>query len=308
MKSMFVLVSLVGAAASAAAQECRIEFQRADNMWAAPGRPDGQLGTETLTLKPGETKVFNTDWKYEKRRNDGQNYYGSHVRMLRNTGTLPVKLSMTGSNVQAGGMYTQVIGQRVLGQLEAGKSASQLRADLQEVSCPAGSKEAKAEDGTGGGKTPGGNANPPQQVVVPPPAGLSARQQPSGEIVLNWAPSSEVKEYRVYVDPPPQPQLAGRPAIVSAGRGPGHFVIMVPRNVAPGTVYRASIEALGNNGTISPRASFPPIPVQVAATGGGTGGGAPSTPATSGSADKKCPPGQFVTGISASGALLCAPG
>jgi hypothetical protein len=26
---------------------------------------------ETLTLKPGETKVFNTDWKYEKRRNDG---------------------------------------------------------------------------------------------------------------------------------------------------------------------------------------------------------------------------------------------
>ena len=107
-----------------------------------------------------------------------------------------------------------------------------------------------------------------------------------------------------------------RPADVrpsSAGTGPGHFVIMVPRNVAPGTVYRASIEKVGTNSTISQRASFPPVQVQVAATGGGTGSGSPSgsgsssTPATPASGDKRCPPGQFVTGISNSGALICAP-
>jgi|RhiMethySRZTD1v2_1073278.scaffolds.fasta_scaffold264556_1 hypothetical protein len=303
-----VLVSLATVAVSAVAQECKIEYQRADNMWAAAGRPDGQLGTETLTLKPGETKVFNTDWKYEKRRNDGTNYYGSHVRVLRNAGTLPVKLAMTGNNAQTGSAAAQVVGQKVLSQLEPGKGATSLRADLQEVSCPAGSKEAKAEDK----KTPGGSANPPQQVVVAPPIGLAARQNPGGEIVLSWAPSPDAKEYRVYVDAP-QPSPGGRPAIVGGGTGPGHFVIMVPRNVAPGTVYRASIEKVGTNSTISQRASFPPVQVQVAATGGGTGSGSPSgsgsssTPATPASGDKRCPPGQFVTGISNSGALICAP-
>ena len=304
MKPVVVLFSLAAVAASAAAQECRIEYQRADNMWAAPGRPDGQLGTETLTLKPGETKIFNTDWKYEKRRNDGTNFYGSHVRVLRNTGTLPVKLAMKGNEAKAGAVYNQVIGEKVLSQLDPGKGASALRADLQEVSCPAGSKEAKAEDK----KTPGGSANPPQQVVVAPPTNLAARQNPGGEIVLSWSPSPDAKEYRVYVDPP-QPPLGARPGIVGGGTGPGHFVIMVPRNVAPGTVYRASIEKLGTNGTISARASFPPVQVQVA-TGGSAGSGSPSgsgsssTPATP---DKRCPPGQFVTGITSSGALICAP-
>ena len=309
-----VLVSLATVAASAVAQECKIEFQRADNMWAAPGRPDGQLGTETLTLKPGETKVFNTDWKYEKRRNDGTNFYGSHVRVMRNSGTLPVKLSMKGNQGQTGSGVAGVIGQEVLNQLEPGKGATALRADLQEVSCPAGSKEAKAEDK----KTPGGSANPPQQVIVAPPTGLAARQNPGGEIVLNWAPSEDAKQYRVYVDPPPQPHFAGRPVIVGASRNPGHFVIVVPRNVAPGTVYRASIEKVGVNDTISARASFPAVQVQVAATGGGPSSGGSSSsgpsssgtggsPATPASGDKRCPPGQFVTGISNSGALIGAP-
>ena len=310
MKRRVLFAALVLVAAAASAQECRIEYQRADNMWAAPGRPDGQLGTETLTLKPGETKVFNTDWKYEKRRNDGTNYYGSHVRVLRNTGTLPVKLAMTGNTAQTGSVHNKVVGQKVLSQLEPGKDATALRADLQEVSCPAGSKEAKAEEK----KTPGGSANPPQPVVVAPPTALAARQNPSGEIVLSWAPSPDAKEYRVYVDPP-QPPLGARPAIVGGGRGPGHFVIMVPRNVPPGTVYRASIETVGMNSTISPRASFPPVQVQVAASGSGggagsgapSGGGSSSTPATPASGDKRCPPGQFVTGISNSGALICAP-
>ena len=307
MKRIVMLAALASIAAGAAAQECRIEYQRADNMWAAAGRPDGQLGTETLTLKPGETKVFNTDWKYEKRRNDGTNYYGSHVRVLRNTGTLPVKLSMAGNEGQTGPAAERVVGQKVLSQLDPGKGATSLRADLQEVSCPAGSKEAKTQDQ----KTPGGSANPPQQVIVAPPTGLAARQNPSGEIVLSWSPSPDAKEYRVYVDPP-QPPLGARPAVVGGGTGPGHFVIMVPRNIAPGTVYRASIEKVGKNSTISPRASFPPVQVQVAASGGGAGSGSPpgsssSTPTTPASGDKRCPPGQFVTGISNSGALICAP-
>ena len=311
MKRTIVLATLATLAGAAAAQECRIEYQRADNMWSAPGRPDGQLGTETLTLKPGETKVFNTDWKYEKRRNDGVNFYGSHLRIMRNTGSLPVKLAMTGSNAQVGTVGGAITGQRAPGQLDPGTSETMLRADLQEVSCLAGSKDAKVEtQPPGGSPTPGGSGNPPQQVVVAAPTALAARQNPTGEIVLSWAPSPDAKQYRVYVDPPP-PQLGGRPAIVGGGTGQGHFVIMVPRNTAPGTVYRASIEKVGTNDTISPRASFPAV--QVAATGGAAGSGSPSssgsssTPATPAGGDKRCPPGQFVTGISSSGALICAP-
>ncbi len=61
MNRILLLVCLAITAAPAVAQQCRLEYQRADNMWAALGRPDGALGTETLTLQPGETKVFTTD-------------------------------------------------------------------------------------------------------------------------------------------------------------------------------------------------------------------------------------------------------
>src|SRR3954447_17695445 len=70
------------------AQSCVLEYQRADNMWAAFGRPDGALGKETITLAPGASRVFVTDWKYEKPRNDGTNFYGSHLRVARNTGSI----------------------------------------------------------------------------------------------------------------------------------------------------------------------------------------------------------------------------
>ncbi len=68
----------------------QLNYWRADNMWAAEGRPDGQLGLETITLEVGKTRIFVTDWKYEKRRNDGTNYYGSHGRILENPGTVPI--------------------------------------------------------------------------------------------------------------------------------------------------------------------------------------------------------------------------
>jgi hypothetical protein len=65
---------------------CVLQYQRADNMWAAAGRPDGNLGTETISLAPGATVWFDTDWKYEKLRNDGTHYYGSHLRIATNSG------------------------------------------------------------------------------------------------------------------------------------------------------------------------------------------------------------------------------
>lgn len=71
---------------------CVLEYQRADNMWAAAGRPDGGLGTEAITVSPGVAMWFDTDWKYEKLRNDGTHYYGSHLRIATNTGSRQVVL------------------------------------------------------------------------------------------------------------------------------------------------------------------------------------------------------------------------
>jgi hypothetical protein len=71
---------------------CVLEYQRADNMWAAFGRPDGGLGTETISVSPGATKYFNTDWGNERLRNDGTHYYGSHLRIATNTGSRQVVL------------------------------------------------------------------------------------------------------------------------------------------------------------------------------------------------------------------------
>ena len=76
------------------AQTCTLDYQRADNMWAAWGRADGGLGAETLTLQAGQFKVFLTDWRYEKQRNDGTTYYGSHLRIAANKGPNPMQLKV----------------------------------------------------------------------------------------------------------------------------------------------------------------------------------------------------------------------
>ena len=288
MKRIVVLAILASAAAGAAAQECRIEYQRADNALASAGRPDGQLGTETLTLKPGERKVFNTDWKFEKRRNDGSNYFGSHLRILRNTGGAPVHLSLKGNELPTGGFAGSIIGQKAVGELKPGQGATQLRHDLEEVVCL-------------------GTAKPPTQAVGPvPPSGLAARQVSPDTIVLNWQPVPGAREYRVYVDPPQSPTMAGKPSVVG-GNG-SQFVIPI-RNVAPGTVYRAGIEAIGANGAASMRALFPPVAVAGGpSTGPGpgpaSGPGSPSSNPTS--SGQQCPAGQFVTGIQADGKITCA--
>jgi hypothetical protein len=86
-----------GRAVSPTAQDvavdgCTMQYQRADNMWAAAGRPDGSLGIETVTVPAGSDQRFDTSWYFEKRRNDGVHYYGSHLRIATNTGARQVTL------------------------------------------------------------------------------------------------------------------------------------------------------------------------------------------------------------------------
>ena len=73
----------------------KLDYWRADNMWAAFGHPDGNLGMETVTLEAGQKRTFVTDWKHEKQRNDGTTFYGSHARRLKNSGTEPIHVSLT---------------------------------------------------------------------------------------------------------------------------------------------------------------------------------------------------------------------
>jgi hypothetical protein len=292
-----IVLFLLGAfSAAALAQECRIEYQRADNMWAGLGRPDGALGTETLTLKPGERKVLITDWKYEKQKNDGTNYYGSHLRILRNAGQQPVEVVVVpGAMGAMPKLVSRLDGNRGVGTLKPGQS-ERLQVDLAEVSCAVATKA-----GTDG-KTPGGAATPGQPGITPP-TGLMARQSSPADIVLNWQRVPNAKEYRVYVAPPPAPHLQGKPAVV--GGSGTHFVIPIPRNPPP--AYNAQIEAVGQDGSVSPRVSFPTVAVQTAGGGAPSSGpgSSPSTPASQGG--QQCPAGQFVTGISASGQIICGP-
>ena len=285
---------MVTAAAPAAAQQCTLEYQRADNMWAALGRPDGALGKEILALEPGQTRVLNTDWKYEKQRSDGTNYYGSHVRIVTNTGTRQMNLVFRGDvksilGGALGAVLTQLNNDRARGTLDPG-ATWKVKADLMEVSCKPADKEAR----------------------VPAPTGLTARQVSPREIVLTWQRVPDAKEYRVYVNPPQAAHLAGRPGVI--GGSGTRWVITLPPSVAPSTVYRASIETVGAGGATSERAEFNPVTVQLASgpggtpqTGSGPGalpggtGGAPQAPV----AGKSCPPGEFVTGFSSTGNLMC---
>lgn len=114
---------IVGAA-SGGVGSCVLEYQRADSMWAPYGSPDGTLGTETIRLDPGQRKVFVTDWAYEKRRNNGSTYYGSHLRRTLNPGDRAVVV-----RVKENATYTY---RWTLGPSTWNKWS----ADLMEVTCP----------------------------------------------------------------------------------------------------------------------------------------------------------------------------
>lgn len=112
-------------AQSPAPNECRLEFTRANNMWGSAADSYKNLGRESITLQPGQKKPFATDWKYEKTRNDGQNYYGSHGRTYHNRGTRVVKVTVKPDPVHIYPFF-----------LEPGQSNERLKGDIVEVSCP----------------------------------------------------------------------------------------------------------------------------------------------------------------------------
>jgi hypothetical protein len=103
---------------------CKLDYRRADNMWAAFGRPDGFLGIESITLAPAEHKVFITDWKYEKQRTDGTTYYGSHLRMATNASSRPVRLQL----ISGAGAVTSTV------RLDP-NTTKEFQADLRDVYC-----------------------------------------------------------------------------------------------------------------------------------------------------------------------------
>lgn len=113
-----------------------LNYWRADNMWAAAGRPDGNLGEESVTVADGQKRVFITDWKYEKQRNDGTNYYGSHGRRLANKGTTPVYVRLTTFEGILPSVLSAIKAALVGGnwvKLDPGKTCD-IKADIQEVS------------------------------------------------------------------------------------------------------------------------------------------------------------------------------
>lgn len=142
---MGITLALSVSATDIAAQACTLEYWRADNMWSNWGRADGYLGAETITLQPGQKKVFATDWSYEKQRNDGTNFYGSHLRRAINRGTVPVQLRLRGPlqflklTPALGGVASKLtavlIAQGGVPGLKAGDTAH-YRHDLAEVICP----------------------------------------------------------------------------------------------------------------------------------------------------------------------------
>ena len=142
---MGLTLALSVSAGSVAAQACTLEYWRADNMWSNWGRADGYLGAETITLQPGTKRVFATDWSYEKQRNDGTNFYGSHLRRAINRGTVPVQLRLRGPlqflklTPTLGGVASKLqavlIAQGGVPGLKPGDTAH-YRHDLAEVICP----------------------------------------------------------------------------------------------------------------------------------------------------------------------------
>jgi hypothetical protein len=103
-------------------------------MWAAAGRPDGNLGMEEVSVQPGQRRVFVTDWRYEKQRNDGTNYYGSHGRKLKNSGSTDVFVRLTSypsSSLRGYLTKTQTRGELKL----TPGSTVDIKADIIEVSC-----------------------------------------------------------------------------------------------------------------------------------------------------------------------------
>jgi hypothetical protein len=112
----------------------RLEYQRADTMWAAFGHPDGALGVETLSLAPGTEKAFLTDWKYEKQRNDGTTYYGSHLRIATNPTSRTFRLHLRSLTLTGLAIFARTGSDTFWIRLDP-NTTKQFQADLMEVFC-----------------------------------------------------------------------------------------------------------------------------------------------------------------------------
>ena len=113
---------------------CRLDFQRADNMWAAFGTPTGSLGAESISLSPGQNKVFITDWKYEKQPNDGTNFYGSHLRIGTNATAKTIRLHLRSWTLTGLQVFARTGNDTFWIRLDPNTS-KQFQADLMEVFC-----------------------------------------------------------------------------------------------------------------------------------------------------------------------------
>jgi hypothetical protein len=103
---LILAASAVRAEAQASApNDCRLEFTRANNMWGTPPDSYKSLGIESITLQPGQKKAFVTDWRFEKQRNDGTTYYGSHGRTHHNRGTRVIKITYKPTPVSISSFY-----------------------------------------------------------------------------------------------------------------------------------------------------------------------------------------------------------
>lgn len=113
---------------------CRLDFQRADNMWAAFGTPTGSLGAESISLSPGQNKVFITDWKYEKQPNDGTNFYGSHLRIGTNATAKTIRLHLRSWTLTGLQVFARTGNDTFWIRLDP-NTTKQFQADLMEVFC-----------------------------------------------------------------------------------------------------------------------------------------------------------------------------
>ena len=105
--ALFVAGSAGGAAAqSAGSDHCKLEYARATASWGTAADAS-RNGWEAITLQPGQKKVFSTDWKYEKLKNDGTNYYGSHARYHSSTGNRTVRMVFKPSAFETKTVYLE---------------------------------------------------------------------------------------------------------------------------------------------------------------------------------------------------------
>jgi hypothetical protein len=147
-------------------------------------------------------------------------------------------------------------------------------------------------------------ASSPTPTAAPtPPGGLASRLVSPQQISLSWQPVPNASSFRVY--------SSMQQAVPMTVRGDAfNATIAIPPNFPRDAVIRAWIETVAPDGKLSPRAEFPPIRLAAggpSTSGGPTTSGPATTPSPSQVAGQQCPPGQFVTGFSSSGALMCAP-